>query len=199
MFKNIYILCFFLFSQFKLSYSFNELNRQLVHHDMFRSHSINMLEDDDIRYLAKYKYYFQKDNYNNIINNIIDKKVSKVYLDKKFSEIITVDNDIDTDINKLDLDESDKKELDVIYNNNHYHLANINPILIPNIIDKSSESHTPLIITDLRPNYLSTMENGFNLLVGSTSYIIPLLLLSSFFSYISRGSFINSNSLSARN
>jgi len=146
--------------------------------------------EEDIEYLSKYKYYFQKDNYNNVISNIIDKKVSKVYLDKKFSEIITVDKDIN--INKLDLDESDKKELDIIYNYNHYHIANINPVLVSNIIDKSSESHTPLIITDLRPNYITLIDNGFNLLTGSISYILPLLLLSSFLSFISRNANINS-------
>ena len=191
-YKNIYTLCIILFLHFNPLFCFKSINSQLIHHDIYMSRNINMVEKDDIAYLSKYKYYFQKDNYNNVINNIIDKKVSKVYLDKKFSEIITVDNDIDININKLDLDESDKKELDIVYNYNHYHIANINPILIPNIIDKSSESHTPLIITDLRPNYISMIDNGINLLTGSISYILPLLLISSFLSLISRGPNINS-------
>jgi hypothetical protein len=58
------------------------------------------MSNDNIDFLTKYKYYFKKDNYNNVINDIIDHKVSKIYLDKKMNEIITLDNEIDDEIEK---------------------------------------------------------------------------------------------------
>ena len=141
---------------------------------------------DNLNFLSKYKYYFKKDNYNDMINNIIDHKVSKVYVDQKINEVITLDNnavnnaetDIENDVNNK-------------YNYNNYHITTINPLLIPNVIDKSSETHTPVIITDLRPNYIITLDNGFNLFFGAISYILPLIALSSIISLISRN--VNNN------
>jgi cell division protease FtsH len=139
------------------------------------------MTNENIDFLSKYKYYFKKDNYNNVINDIIEHKVSKVYVDKKLNEVITIDN-IDNDI------DNDIGNEDIKYNYDNYHIATVNPVLIPNIVDKSSETHTPIIVTDLRPNYIITLDNGFNLLFGSISYLLPLVVLSSIISFISRNS-----------
>ena len=148
---------------------------------------LNIISDTNSNFLYKYKNYFKSDNYNNLINNIIDHKVSKVYIDKKFNELITVDADANADtVTNTDTKKSYNEELDVIYNYDHYHIADINPILVTNIIDKSSESNTPVVIADLRPNYMIALENGGNLLSTAFSLFIPLILLSSFLSFISR-------------
>ena len=141
---------------------------------------------DNLNFLSKYKYYFKKDNYNDMINNIIDHKVSKVYVDQKINEVITLDNNA---VNNAETDL--ENDVNNKYNYNNYHITTINPLLIPNIIDKSSETHTPVIITDLRPNYIITLDNGFNLFFGAISYILPLIALSSIISLISRN--VNNN------
>ena len=165
MYKSFYIFYAILITQFNVSLC------------------LNIIPDANSNFIYKYKNYFKSDNYNNLINNIIEHKVSKVYIDKQFNELITVDSDTET---VTDTKKSYTNELDVIYNYDHYHIANINPILVPNIIDKSSESNTPVIISDLRPNYMIALENGGNLLSSAFSLFIPLLLLSSFLSFISR-------------
>ena len=141
---------------------------------------------DNLNFLSKYKYYFKKDNYNGIINNIIDHKVSKVYIDQKLNEVITLDNNV---VNNAENDF--ENDLENKYNYDKYHISTVNPVLIPNIVDKSSETHTPVIITDLRPNYIITLDNGFNLFFGAISYILPLIALSSIISLISRN--VNNN------
>ena len=144
------------------------------------------MADDNIKFLSKYKFYFKKDNYNDVINNIIDHKVSKVYVDQKLNEVITLDSNIENGVGN-----DFENDLENKYNYDKYHISTVNPVLIPNIVDKSSETHTPVIITDLRPNYLITLENGFNLFFGSISYILPLIALSSIISLISRN--VNNN------
>jgi len=169
MYKSFYIFYAILITQFNVSLC------------------LNIIPDANSNFLYKYKNYFKSDNYNNLINNIIEKKVSKVYIDKQFNELITVDSDTEKSYkNDIVSTLEHNDELDVIYNYDHYHIANINPILVPNIIDKSSETNTPVIISDLRPNYMIALENGGNLLSTAFSLFIPLLLLSSFLSFISR-------------
>jgi cell division protease FtsH len=137
------------------------------------------IQPDDTKLIYKYKNYFVKDNYNNMVNNIINNKVSKVYLDKNFKEIITVDKE---EKNIYD----DNTDLNILYNYDKYHKSNIDPILVPGIIDKSFETSTPIIISDMRPDYLVTFDNGLNLLSSSFSLLVPLLLFSSFLSFMSR-------------
>jgi cell division protease FtsH len=114
-----------------------------------------------------------------MVNNIINNKVSKVYLDKNFKEIITVDKE---EKNIYD----DNTDLNILYNYDKYHKSNIDPILVPGIIDKSFETSTPIIISDMRPDYLVTFDNGLNFLSSSFSLLVPLLLFSSFLSFMSR-------------
>jgi len=137
------------------------------------------IQPDDTKLIYKYKNYFVKDNYNNMVNNIINNKVSKVYLDKNFKEIITVDKE---EKNIYD----DNTDLNILYNYDKYHKSNIDPILVPGIIDKSFETSTPIIISDMRPDYLVTFDNGLNFLSSSFSLLVPLLLFSSFLSFMSR-------------
>ena len=172
--------CFLLFLQVNafFVYSFKPIQKSI---QPFKSYKKLYMTNENIDFLSKYKYYFKKDNYNNVINDIIEHKVSKVYVDKKLNEVITIDN-IDNDI------DNDIGNEDIKYNYDNYHIATVNPVLIPNIVDKSSETHTPIIVTDLRPNYIITLDNGFNLLFGSISYLLPLVVLSSIISFISRNS-----------
>jgi len=177
------------FSQIHTLFGFNNINTHSILYGDSKTRTI-LMSNENIDFLTKYKYYFKKDNYNNIINDIIDHKVSKIYLDKKMNEIITLDNELDNEIEK---DIVSNSNYDYNYNYDHYHIASINPVLIPNVIEKSSETRTPIIITDLRPDFIVNTENGFNFISNSVSFIIPFLLISSIFSFITRS--INSNNM----
>jgi len=176
-----------LFSNFHILFGFNNIIKRSISYSSTNTRTMFMV-NDNVEFITKYKYFFKKDNYNNIINDIIDHKVSKIYVDKKMNEIVTVDNEIGGDIEN-DLVSQDNP--DTFYDYIHYHIASVNPVLIPNVIEKSSETRTPIIITDLRPGFVVNTENGFNFVSNSISFIIPFLLLSSIFSFIRRS--INSN------
>jgi len=185
------------FSQIHVLVGLNNIIKHSISYSVSKTKAVFM-SNDNIDFLTKYKYYFKKDNYNNVINDIIDHKVSKIYLDKKMNEIITLDNEIDDEIEKDIVSNyqsysKSNSNYDYNYNYDHYHIASVNPVLIPNVIEKSSETRTPIIITDLRPGFIVNTENGFNFISNSVSFIIPFLLLSSIFSFIRRS--INSNNI----
>jgi len=177
------------FSQIHVLIGFKNIIKHSISYGGSKTKAVFM-SNENIDFLTKYKYYFKKDNYNNVINDIIDHKVSKIYLDKKMNEIITLDNAGDDDIEK---DIVSNSNYDYNYNYDHYHIASVNPVLIPNVIEKSSETRTPIIIADLRPGFIVNTENGFNFISNSVSFIIPFLLISSIFSFIRRS--INANNM----
>uniref|UniRef100_A0A6C0E7T7 AAA+ ATPase domain-containing protein n=1 Tax=viral metagenome TaxID=1070528 RepID=A0A6C0E7T7_9ZZZZ len=191
--KNLHLICLLFFSQIHFLIGFKNIIKHSISNlgpqNGPNTRSIFM-SNDNVEFIVKYKYYFKKDNYNNIINDIIDHKVSKIYLDKKMNEIITLDNELDSDIEK---DIVSNSNYDYNYNYDHYHIASVNPVVIPNIIEKSSETRTPIIVSDLRPGFIVNTENGFNFISNSVSFIIPFLLISSIFSFIRRS--INSNNM----
>ena len=187
--KNLHLICMLFFSQIHVLVGFKNIIKHSISYGGSKTRTVFM-SNENIDFLTKYKYYFKKDNYNNVINDIIDHKVSKIYLDKKMNEIITLDNELDNDIEK---DIVSNSNYDYNYNYDHYHIASVNPVLIPNVIEKSSETRTPIIITDLRPGFIVNTENGFNFISNSVSFIIPFLLISSVLSFIRRS--INANNM----
>uniref|UniRef100_A0A6C0EDW1 AAA+ ATPase domain-containing protein n=1 Tax=viral metagenome TaxID=1070528 RepID=A0A6C0EDW1_9ZZZZ len=187
--KNLHLICMLFFSQIHVLVGFKHIIKHSISYSVSKTKTVFM-SNENIDFLTKYKYYFKKDNYNNVINDIIDHKVSKIYLDKKMNEIITLDNEGDDDIEK---DIVSNSNYDYNYNYDHYHIASVNPVLIPNVIEKSSETRTPIIIADLRPGFIVNTENGFNFISNSVSFIIPFLLISSIFSFIRRS--INANNM----
>ena len=187
--KKLHLICMLFFSQIHVLIGFKNIIKHSISYGGSKTKAVFM-SNENIDFLTKYKYYFKKDNYNNVINDIIDHKVSKIYLDKKMNEIITLDNAGDDDIEK---DIVSNSNYDYNYNYDHYHIASVNPVLIPNVIEKSSETRTPIIIADLRPGFIVNTENGFNFISNSVSFIIPFLLISSIFSFIRRS--INANNM----
>ena len=195
--KNLQLICMLFFSQIHVLVGFNNIIKHNVLYSGPNTRTIFM-SNDNVEFISKYKYYFKKDNYNNIINDIIDHKVSKIYVDKKMNEIVTVDNEIDDEIEKdivsnYQSDPKSNSNYDYNYNYDHYHIASVNPVLIPNVIEKSSETRTPIIVSDLRPDFIVNAENGYNFISNSVSFIIPFLLISSVLSFIRRS--INSNNM----
>jgi cell division protease FtsH len=124
---------------------------------------------NDLNLLQNSKYYFTKENYNDIMDELLHDKLSKIYIDNKLNQIVTVDN--------LPKD-------DLIYN--HYHLADINPIVIPNLIEKSGDHLVSTYFVNFTPQSIVNIQNLAGEFLTLASYALPLYFLLSFFSFIYR-------------
>jgi cell division protease FtsH len=114
-----------------------------------------MALNNDYDMIHKYKSFLPKDSYNTIIQNVLDKKIDKIYIDNNYKEIISVDNLAQTDL---------------VYN--HYHIASINPVVVPNLIDKTSEAHIPIYFTDFDSNFVN-LQNIVGVLSSILGFIVP--------------------------
>lgn len=113
----------------------------------------------DLDIVHKYKDILPKDSYNNIIHNVLDNKVSKIFINNNYRDIISVDN---------------LPQTDIIYN--HYHIASINPIVLPNLVEKTSEARVPIYFTDFNSGIFN-FENMFNIVSSFAGFIIPTYIL----------------------
>jgi cell division protease FtsH len=135
-------------------------------------HMINNYED--INTIQKFKFFFQKDNYNDVIQNIMNDKISKILIDTNYKEIVTIDN--------LPKD-------DIIYT--HFHISDINPIVLPNIIQETSQHNIPVYFVNFTPELLINIQNILGLAATFLSYGLPILFLLSFLSSISNMNSMN--------
>jgi len=130
---------------------------------------------EDINLIQKFKPYFFKDNYNQVIDNIINNKVSRVYINNDYKQLVTIDN---ADENLPFKDES-------IYT--HYHISNINPVVVPNLVEKASESHVSIYFTDFTSSTITNIQHILNELFVLASYAVPVYLLILVISVFYRG------------
>jgi cell division protease FtsH len=128
----------------------------------------------DIDLIHKFKGYFEKDSYNDIMDDIVNNKISRIFINTDYKQLVSVDNFPNNE-----------------FTNNHYHLSDVNPIVLPNLVEKTYESHIPIYFINFTPDAIVNFQNIFNQLISIISYGFPLLLL---FSFIS--SLVNMNSLS---
>lgn len=111
----------------------------------YTKYKLNLVNNDyseDVNILHNYKSYLFKDNYNNIIDELFNKKIDRLFIDTHYNQIMAVDN-INSD--------------DMIYN--HYHLSNINPIVVPNLVSKTSELNIPLYFIDFTNPSIHNLQN----------------------------------------
>jgi cell division protease FtsH len=104
----------------------------------------------------------QKDNYNHIIQTIKDRTVDRIFINNNYREIISVDNlPIDTNLQS------------------HLHIVDINPIVLPHLIEKTSDANIPFYFIN------SPFDSIMNIIGMLSGFIIPsyfLYVLVSFFS-----------------
>ena len=117
----------------------------------------------DFEIVHKYKNLLPLDSYNNIIANVLDNKVSKIFINTNYKDIISVDN---------------LPQNDIIYN--HYHIASINPVVLPNLVEKTSDVHVPIYFTDFNSGVFN-LENILNILSSLAGFIIPSYILLNLF------------------
>ena len=139
--------------------------------------STNYIEDLNI--INKYNNLLEKTNYNSIINNVVDNKVDKLLINTDYKEIVSIDN---------------LPQNDILYN--HYHIANINPIVLPNLIQKTSEYNIPIYFVDFHANNLFNLKPLFDELYNIASFSIPVIIFLyflSFFRNITQNPMMNKN------
>jgi cell division protease FtsH len=117
--------------------------------------------NQDIEFIHKYKNFFQQNNnFNEIVKDIVENHISKIYINTDYTQLVSIDN-IDTS--------------NMQYNN--YHLTNINPILVPKIIDKATESNVPIYFTEFSSHFILNLQNLFFNLTSFMEYAIPLFVI----------------------
>jgi len=126
---------------------------------------------NELNTIHNFKYYFQNENYNDVIQNLLDNKISKIFVDKTYRELVTIDN---------------LQKSDYIYSAySNYHTSNIDPIVLPNLIQKASETHTPIYFVNFNSDMFVNIQNLFSELYNIASFSIPVFIFFSFLSFIS--------------
>ena len=118
----------------------------------------------DLPFIRDYKFYFIKDDYNNIVQNINEHKVDRLFIDTKLNQIVTVDN---------------IPYSPIIPNYSHFHIADVKSVVIPKIIDTATELKIPIFFQDFTSDPFALIKNSFGQLGEFINFITPL-----FFGYI---------------
>ena len=138
----------------------------------------------DLNLIHKFKNYFEKENYNLVINDLIEKKVSKIYINTDYKQLVTVDNAPNNDA--------------FLYSN--YHVSDINPIVLPNLVEKASDLHVPLYFVNFTPENIINIQNILSQIFTISGYIIPVFfILSIISSFRNINSFSNPTQMNQRN
>jgi len=159
-----YTYLFILFTVLPNTICFTQINKKLVI-ERKRLYSTNNENTQDLSLIHKFKGYFFKDNYNQAIDDIINKKISKIFIDTNYKEIVTIDN---------------LPKEDLLYN--HYHLSDINPIVLPNLVEKATDSHIPIYFVNFTPENIMNIQNLIGELFTLASYALPVLFVLSLLS-----------------
>ena len=147
----------------------------------------NMLNDDYINVIQKYREFFVKENVIDLIKDIDSDKISEIFISKDYTQLIGVDNFITNSI-------YDK-----------FHLTQVAPVEIQYILNKGYDHNIPIYFIDFysKSNVLSLIQNTLGAIFNISSFLVPLffifLLLRSFNSFGSQMSSMNSMNMINRN
>jgi cell division protease FtsH len=155
-------------------HSFQFIKQQNAIQTRRRVNTIKMIINEkdfsnELQFIQNSKFYFTKENYNDVIEDLLNNKLSKIYIDNKYNQLVTVDN---------------LPKEDILYN--HYHLSDINEAIVPNLIQKTSESHIPLYFANFIPQSITNIQNLAGEILSFASYALPIFFLLSFLSSLYR-------------
>ena len=95
-----------------------------------------------------------EENYNLLMQDLLNHKITKLYIDPNYKELVS-------------------------YNSNEYYHTEINPIVIPNLVQKTSELNIPLEFKTLTPDNFAVIKNIFFTIFNFGIYgIVGVLILS---------------------
>lgn len=159
--KNIIIGFFSLIIlNFNNVFAFQSINKNAKITKIKMSYN-NLDISRDIKYIKEHEWLFNHDEYSNVIKNIEAEEIKKIYIDSNLKQIVTVDNIPDSSFLPF---------------SSHYHIADANELLIPNIIDKATENHVSLNFVDFTPDSLLFVQNIFKQLGEFSNFIFPLFI-----------------------
>lgn len=124
----------------------------------------SVMNSVDLPFIKDFKFYFVSDDYNNIVQSIIDNKVDKLFIDTNARQIVTVDN-------------IPASPIVPIYS--HFHIADVNPLLLSKLVDKATESHIPIYFREFSSDPFAFVKTTFGQLGDFINFVTPL-----FFGYI---------------
>jgi len=126
----------------------------------------------DLNFIHKYSNFFEKENYNDIVNELQDNKFSKIFIDNTYKHLIAVDS-VSTNTNNIVAE--------------NYHIADVNPIVLPNLIEKIYDKHLPVYFVDFTSNNMLNLGTIMENVVSFASIGIPIYfiisLISSFLNF----------------
>lgn len=111
-------------------------------------------------------------NYNSIIQDLSNHKISKIYIDPTYKELISYGD------------------------STQYYHTQVNPIVVPNLVEKATNLNIPIEFKDFHPDNLALIKNLFLTLFNFGTYaIVGIFILSTISSIIqfSNMNKINSN------
>lgn len=124
-----------------------------------------------------------KDNYNQVLENMFNHKISKIYINTNYKELVSVD-----------------EPTSQVYETQYHYVDNLNPIVVNNLVEKGGDLHIPVYFTNFTPDILVNMQNLLGELMTLATTAVPVLILLSILSVVgssinpprsSRGNFIN--------
>lgn len=126
---------------------------------------IQMLEtnQEDLEIIYKSKPFFFKEDYSQLVKDIADNHVSKIFVDSNYKELVSIDS-LHTDSIA-----------------SQYHLTDVNPILINKVVDLSEKAGVPLYFVDFTPPSMLQVQHLISDIFGAVGFIIPVLILFSIF------------------
>jgi cell division protease FtsH len=123
------------------------------------------INSNDFQKVFKQKYFLVETPYNELIDNIENHKISKIYFSKSFSEVITEDANPNGNI------VSD------------YTYTKISPVIGDNLVDISVKNKVQTVFDPVLP--VDPIQTVSNEITGFISgYVVPFILISIIFSYI---------------
>jgi cell division protease FtsH len=149
-----------------------------------------MLNNEYIELIQKSKDFFYKENMIELINDINSNKVSELFISKDYTQLISVDNIISTNIYEK------------------FHLIQSAPIQTQYILNKGYDNNVPIYVIDFysNSNVFSFIQNIIVTVFNVSSYLIPLFFiilflrnLNSFSSQMNSMNSMNSMNLINRN
>jgi cell division protease FtsH len=120
----------------------------------------------DLNFIHKYSNFFEKENYNDIVNELQDNKFSKIFIDNSYKHLVAVDS-MNTNTNIAA---------------ENYHIADVNQMVLPNLIEKIYDKHLPVYFVDFASSNMfdlsSIMENIFSFASNGIQIYLVISIIS---------------------
>jgi len=185
-----YIIIFYLYNliQYNNGFTVNPIYSKYNKINKFKKQK--MLNNEYIELIQKSKDFFYKENMIELINDINSNKVSELFISKDYTQLISVDNIISTNIYEK------------------FHLIQSAPIQTQYILNKGYDNNVPIYVIDFysNSNVFSFIQNIIVTVFNVSSYLIPLFFiilflrnLNSFSSQMNSMNSMNSMNLINRN